>query len=56
LNIALLALVAMDSLGLAGAVSFSPHRVRAIVSAVALVLVVVGAAWVLINAFIRPPF
>ena len=46
----------MDSLGLAGAVSFSPTAGRAIVSAVALVLVVIGAAWVLVNAFIRPPF
>jgi hypothetical protein len=56
LNIALLALVAMDTLGLAGAVSFSPHRGRAMVSAVAFVLVVIGAAWVLLNAFIQPPF
>jgi hypothetical protein len=56
LNFALFALVAMDSLGLAGAVVFSTHRGRAIVSAVALVLVVLGAAWVLLNAFIRPPF
>ncbi len=55
LNIALLALVAMDSLGLAGAVSFSTHRGRAIVSAVALVLVILGAAWVLYNAFVAPP-
>ena len=32
---------------LAGAVSYSPHRGRAIGSAVALVLVVFGTAWVL---------
>ena len=47
LNFGLLLLVALGSLGLAGAVSYSPHRTRAIVSAVALVLVVLATAWVL---------
>ena len=47
LNIGLLLLVALGSLGLAGAVSYSPHRARANISAVALVLVVLGTAWVL---------
>jgi hypothetical protein len=47
LNVGLLILVALGSLGLAGAVSYSPHRWRAIGSAVALVLVVLGTAWVL---------
>jgi hypothetical protein len=37
LNVGLLLLVALGSLGLAGAVLYSPHRARAIVSAVALV-------------------
>jgi hypothetical protein len=47
LNFGLLALVALAVLGLGGAVSFSTHRWRAILSAVALVLVVVGTAWIL---------
>jgi hypothetical protein len=54
LNLALLALVALASLGLAGAVDFSPHRGRATVSAVALVLVAAGTAWILVNAFLGP--
>jgi hypothetical protein len=55
LNIGLLALVALASLGLAGAIAFSPHRGRAIASAVALVLVVMGSAWLLGTAFIGTP-
>jgi hypothetical protein len=47
LNFGLLALVALAVLGLGGAVSFSTHRWRAILSAVALVLVVAGTAWIL---------
>jgi hypothetical protein len=47
LNVGLLLLIALGSLGLAGAVSYSPHRARAIGSAIALVLVVLGTAWVL---------
>jgi len=52
LNIALLALVAMAALGLAGAVAFSPHRGRAILSAIAVVAVAAGTAWILVNAFL----
>ena len=52
LNIGLLALVALASLGLAGAIDFSPHRGRAIASAVALVLVALGSAWLLGTAFV----
>ena len=55
LNLGLLGLVALSSLGLAGAVSFSPHRGRAIASAVALVAVGLGTLWVLVNAFIATP-
>ncbi len=54
LNIGLVLLVALGSLGLAGAVSYSPHRTRAIVSAVALVLVVLATAWVL-RVFVTTP-
>ncbi|HET7828652.1 MAG TPA: hypothetical protein VFL03_03775, partial [Candidatus Limnocylindrales bacterium] len=52
LNVALLALVAMATLGLAGAASFSPHRVRAWISAAAVALVALGALWILNAAFI----
>ena len=52
LNLGLAGLVALASLGLAGAASFSPHRGRAIVSGVALVLVAAGALWVLFQAFV----
>ena len=52
LNLGLLALVALASLGLAGAIEFSPHRNRAAVSAVALVLVVLGTRVVAHAAFI----
>lgn len=54
LNIGLLILVALSALGLAGAVSYSPHRGRAIGSAIALVLVVLGTAWVL-RVFLATP-
>ena len=40
------------ALGLAGAASFSPHRWRAWISAGAVVLVAVGALWILNAAFI----
>jgi hypothetical protein len=53
LNLALVALVALASLGLAGAVTFSPHRGRAIVSGVALCLVSLGALRLLAAAFVR---
>ena len=52
LNVALLALVAMATLGLAGAAAFSPHRVRGWVSAVAAVLVALGTFWILNAAFL----
>jgi hypothetical protein len=55
LNLGLIALVALSALGLAGAAYLSPHAGRAAVSGVALVFVVAGAAWVLVNAFIAPP-
>ena len=55
LNLGLLGIVGLACFGLAGATSFSPHRFRAIVSGVALVLVALGSLWVLVNAFIRPP-
>ncbi|MFL5689524.1 MAG: hypothetical protein ACJ77I_11080 [Chloroflexota bacterium] len=52
LNLGLFALVAMASLGLAGAINFSPHGGRAAVCAIALVLVAAGSAWLLSTAFI----
>lgn len=55
LNLGLLGIVGLACFGLAGATSFSPHRARAILSGVALVLVALGSLWVLVNAFIRPP-
>ena len=55
LNLGLLGIVGLACFGLAGATSFSPHRLRAILSGVALVLVALGSLWVLVNAFIRPP-
>jgi hypothetical protein len=55
LNLGLLGIVALASLGLAGAASFSSHRWRAIASAGALCLVVAGTAWVLGNAFLGTP-
>jgi hypothetical protein len=54
-NIGLLAIVALATLGLGGAVSFSTHRGRAILAAIALVAFVVATAWILVNAFISPP-
>jgi hypothetical protein len=54
LNLGLLGIVGLASFGLAGATSFSPHRLRAIASGVALVLVSLGSLWVLVNAFVRP--
>src|SRR5262249_1915141 len=55
LNVGLLGIVALGTLGLGGAVAYSPHRWRAILSALALIVLVVGTAWLLINAFISPP-
>lgn len=50
LDLALIGVVALPTLGLAGAVAFSPHRARAIVSAVALVVLAVGILWMLLQA------
>ena len=47
IELALVGLVALSTLGLAGATSFSIHRWRAIASAVALIAVVFGTAWLL---------
>jgi hypothetical protein len=55
LNLGLLGIVGLACFGLAGATSFSPHRGRAVLSGVALVLVALGSLWVLLNAFVRPP-
>ena len=52
LNLGLLGLVALSTLGLAGAAYFSPHRGRAVFAGVALVLIVLGTLWVLNVAFI----
>jgi len=49
LNLGLIALVALSTLGLAGATAFSPHRGRAWLSTVALLLVVAGTAWILVQ-------
>ena len=46
-ELALVGLVALGALGLAGATSFSTHRWRAIASAVALIAVSLGTAWLL---------
>ena len=55
LNLGLLGIVGLAAFGLAGAVSFSPHRWRAIASGVALVLLTIGTAWVLGGAFVGTP-
>ena len=55
LNLGLLGLVGLSSLGLSGAVAFSPHRWRAAASGVALVVVAAGTVWVLNAAFIGTP-
>lgn len=52
LDIALIGVVALPTLGLAGAVAFSPHRGRAVVSAVALLILAVGIAWLLTQAYV----
>jgi hypothetical protein len=54
LNIVLIALVAMATLGLAGATAFSAKRNRAIVAGAALAIVVAGALWVCYRAFVSP--
>ena len=47
-NLGIAGLVALALLGLAGAVSFTPHRGRGIVSAVALLAVAAGTLWVIL--------
>jgi hypothetical protein len=55
LDVALVGLVALPALGLAGAVTFSPHRGRAILSAVALAIVAAAILWVLFKALMTVP-
>jgi len=52
LNLGLIALIGLASVGLAGASGLSRHRGRAIASAVALVLVAVGSLWAVYRAFV----
>ena len=52
LDLGLIGIVALATLGLAGAVRFSPHRGRAILSAITLVIVSLGTLWVLLQAFL----
>jgi hypothetical protein len=52
LDLGMIGLVALASLGLAGAASFSPHRGRAILSALALLVVAGGTLWVLTFALV----
>jgi hypothetical protein len=47
-NLGIAGLVALALLGLAGAVAFTPHRGRGIVSAVALLAVAAGTLWVIL--------
>jgi len=51
LDVALIGIVALPTLGLAGAVRFSPHRGRAIVSALALAVLAVGIGWLMYQAW-----
>jgi hypothetical protein len=55
LNLGLIGLVTLSSLGLAGASAFSIHRWRATASAIALMLVSAGSLWVLGRAFLGTP-
>ena len=55
LNLGLIGLVALASIGLAGAAAYSPHRVRAILSGVALLVVAAGTLWVLVRGFLATP-
>jgi len=52
LDAALIGIVALPTLGLAGAVRFSPHRGRAIVSALALVVLAAGIGWLMLQAWL----
>lgn len=53
-NLVLIALVAMATLGLAGATAFAPKRGRAIVAGVTLAIVVAGVLWICYRAFVSP--
>jgi len=55
LNLGLLALVALATLGLAGGAVYSTHRGRAILSGIAMALIAAGTAWILGTAFINGP-
>jgi hypothetical protein len=55
LNLGLVALVALATLGLAGAAVSSPHKWRAILAAIALVLVEAGSLLVLVRALLVLP-
>jgi len=52
LNLGLVGLVGLASFGLAGAAAFSPHRVRAALSGVAVLLLAAATLWVLATAFL----
>jgi hypothetical protein len=52
LDLALIGIVALPTLGLAGAVRFSPHRGRAIGAAGALVVLAVAICWLLLQAWL----
>jgi hypothetical protein len=52
LDLGLIGIIALATLGLAGAVRFSPHRGRAILSGVTLTIVSLGTLWILLQAFL----
>ncbi len=54
-DLVLVGLVSMLTLGLAGAVTFSPHRLRAALAGVVLILVTAGTLWVLAQALMAVP-
>ncbi|MET0771461.1 MAG: hypothetical protein ABWZ82_00125 [Candidatus Limnocylindrales bacterium] len=51
LDLALIGIMALPTLGLAGAVRFSPHKGRAIVSALALLVIAAGICWLMFRAW-----
>jgi hypothetical protein len=55
LDLVLTGLVALLTLGLAGAAAFSPHRGRALLSAAALVLAIAVIVWVFVRAWSATP-
>ena len=48
INLGIAGLVALALLGLAGAVSFTPHRWRGILSAIALLVIAAGTLWIIL--------